>query len=89
MFYTEDSVFEDDNQIKSTTFGKLEDSIIKGSDVAVTEKEPVRGNHEVDASKAEKIDEEEEKRSITEEDGATITVEETDGAVQTDNAEKN
>ena len=92
MFYTEDNVFEDDNQIKSTTFGKLEDSFIKESDVGVREKDPIKDDHEVDTSKAEKIDEEEEKRSITEEDGATITVdtvEEADGAVQTDNAEKN
>lgn len=89
IFYTGDSVFEDDNQIKFTTFRKLEGSIVKGSDVGVGEKEPTKGVHEVDVLKAEKIDEEDEKRSITEEECPTITVEETGGAAQTDNAEKN
>ena len=57
--YTDESVFEDETQIKMTTFRKLEESIIEEQDIGMEDKPPVKDNREID---------EEDKQSITEDD---------------------
>jgi len=55
-------LFENSNQTKLTTSKKIEGLIIVEQDVIVEGKNPIKDEHNAD---------EEEKKSITEEDGAT------------------
>ena len=86
-------MFEDDNQIKMTTFRKVNESIIEENEVGWEEKQTFKDNHDVDEEDNKSITEkaveeekksnsEEEKKSITEEDGATVE-EEKNGAAAT------
>ena len=94
--YVDDSVFEDEKQIKMTTFRKLEEAIVEEHDMGVEEKQPVKDNRDVDEEDKKSITEEDveekksitevvetEKRSSTEEEGATVAVERNGAAATT------
>ena len=74
--YIEDSVVEDDNQMKLTTFKKLEESVTDEHDIKVEEKELVNDNRDIEEdSKSITEDIEKEKRCNTEVEGAFVAVE--------------
>ena len=72
--YVEDSVVENDNQIKLTMF---KESVIDEHDIKVEEKKLVKDNCDIDEENKKSITEdiEKEKRSNTEIEGAIVAVE--------------
>ena len=70
-------MFEDENNIKLTTFKKLEGIIIEEHDIGEKEKKLTEDKHDSDEEEKKSItdDDKEEKKSITEECGAAFTAE--------------
>ncbi len=85
MFFIEDSVVEDDYQIKLKTFRKLEESVTEEHDIEVKEKQLDKDNRDIEEEDKKSITEdiEMEKRSNIEVEGATVAVERNSAATTT------